>query len=288
MVLPSIAQLASKHGIRPMKKFGQNFIYDESLCDKIVAESGLVEGEIAIEIGPGPAGLTRSILKKNPKYLFAIETDERCIPLLSELQATYPNLVVIHGDAKKISMTDIIKQYDASGRVRIISNLPYNIGTVLLTKWLKKIDAISSMTLMLQREVVDRIIADSNTKSYGRLSVFCQLLCNSRKCFDVSPKAFYPPPSVWSSIVHLEPRAEIIDNDLLMQVEHITNMAFSGRRKMIKSSLGKLLPGKGAGQNISIENLLLSCGIDPAIRAENLSPEDYLKLASNLISCRQR
>ena len=282
MVLPSIAQLASKHGIRPLKKFGQNFIYDESLCDKIVAESGLVSGEVAIEIGPGPAGLTRSILKKNPKRLFVIETDERCIPLLSELQTIYPNLTVIYGDAKKFSIANIVKQNDIDSDIRIIANLPYNIGTMLLTNWLKEVDVMSSMTLMLQKEVVDRIVADTSTKNYGRLSVFCQLICNLRKCFDVSPKAFYPSPSVWSSIVHLEPKAETIDNGLLMQVEHITNMAFSGRRKMIKSSLSKLLSSQNIEQNITIEDLLLSCQIDPAIRAENLSPCDYLRLASYL------
>lgn len=280
MLLPSIAKFASKHNIRPLKKFGQNFIYDESLCDKIVAASGLQEGDIVIEIGPGPAGLTRSILKKNPSHLFAIETDERCIPLLSELQEIYNNLSIIHKDAKKVLVRDLVKENHCGRSVRIISNLPYNIGTVLLVGWLKEVEIITSFTLMLQREVVDRIVATNNTKDYGRLSIICQLICNSTKCFDVSPKAFYPPPSVWSSIVHLTPHTTMPDYNVLLQVEKITNMAFSGRRKMIKSSL-KGLFSNGSAENTgsSLEELLLDCNIPLTARAENLSPGDYLRLS---------
>lgn len=285
MTLPSIAKLASKHDIRPLKKLGQNFIYDESLCDKIVAESGLTHGDIAIEIGPGPAGLTRSILKKNPGQLIAIEMDQRCRPLLQELQDIYPNFSVIYSDAKKISIKSIVDQYNPANkhhnRLRIIANLPYNVGTILLMNWLKEIDVICSMTIMLQREVVDRITANTNTSSYGRLSVICQLICDAKKCFDVSPKAFYPPPSIWSSIVHLTPKPEIPHRDLLTKVEYITNMAFSGRRKKIKTSLGKLIQDTKV-KHETIEELLDACQIDPNMRAENLSPQDYLKIANLL------
>lgn len=277
MSLPSIAKLANEYNIKPLKKLGQNFIYDESLCDKIVADSGLQQDEVVLEVGPGPAGLTRSILKKNPYRLYAIETDSRCMPLLNRLQEVYQNLEIIHNDAKKVAVSDVVAGDICGKKLRIISNLPYNIGTILLTQWLKESSIISSMTLMLQREVVERIVASVNTKNYGRLSVICQLICNSHKCFDVSPKAFYPPPSVWSSIVHLTPKSDRPNKNLLSKVEYITNLAFSGRRKMIKSSLKTLKFNKSNVEGV--ESLLERCDIDPAMRAENISPQEYLKIA---------
>ena len=280
MSLPSIAKLASKHNIKPLKRLGQNFIFDESLCDRIVTASSLAPSDIAVEVGPGPAGLTRAILKCSPAKLLAIETDDRCMPLLEELQSHFTNLEIIHEDAKKISIAEIAnKEADASAGARIISNLPYNIGTNLVIKWLREADAIASMTLMLQKEVVDRIIAEKGSKSYGRLSVICQLVCEVKKCFDVSPKAFYPAPKVWSSIVHLQPKAKTNRPNIetLRNVEQITNTAFSGRRKMVKSSLKQLAVKNATFKDI--EELLSKCGIDASMRAENLSPADYLKLA---------
>lgn len=266
-MLPSIAKLSSKHGIIPLKKFGQNFIFDETLCDKIVRASGLVKGDIALEIGPGPAGLTRSILKADPEKLIVIETDERCIPLLNEIQNTYPALVIKHADALKIKLSDL--EFDQ--KIHIIANLPYNIGSLLLISWLHQTPLVHSMTLMLQKEVVDRIVAKPGTKAYGRLSVICQIMCVAEKCFDVSPKAFYPEPKIWSGIVKLVPKEKVPAAEILSKLEEVTQGAFSGRRKMIKSSLKTLSPDIGS--------MLKTLSINDNLRAENLSPEQYLSLA---------
>ncbi len=265
--LPSIAKLAAKHGIVPLKKLGQNFIFDKTLCDKIVKASGLQDGDIALEVGPGPAGLTRSILMDSSGTLTVIEMDARCIPLLEEIKTVYPNLTIKQADALKVNLSELV----IGKKLTIISNLPYNIGSVLLTSWLLQSKKINSMTLMLQKEVVDRIIAKAGTKSYGRLSIICQIVCKITKCFDVSPKAFYPEPKIWSSVVRLEPKENIPNLLLLIKIEQITNLAFSGRRKMIKSSLKALSP------NISI--ILEKLSINQSLRAEDLLPDDYLALA---------
>jgi len=266
-MLPSIAKLASKYGIVPLKKYGQNFIFDESLCDKIVRQAVLTNDSITLEIGPGPAGLTRSILKASPKKLSVIETDSRCLPLLAEIKESYPSLNILHDDALKVNLLDITK----GGKLDIISNLPYNIGTQLLINWIHQIDQVQSITLMLQKEVVDRIVSAHGQKSYGRLSIICQLMCDVEKCFDVSPKAFYPEPKIWSAIVRLVPKTDRPTQDILLKLEKITLQAFSGRRKMIKSSLKKVAPNIG--------EILESLELDQSLRAENLSPEDYWAIA---------
>ncbi len=268
--LPSIAKHGSQHGIVPIKRYGQNFIFDSSLCDKIVRVSGLRENDSVLEVGPGTAGLTRAILSYNPKSLTVVETDARCIPLLTEIRELYPNLHIIHSDASKFDLSTLShdKTHD---KITIISNLPYQIGTELVIKWLKKSYLISSMTLMLQREVVERICGKVGTKSYGRLSIICQLLCSVEKCFDVNPQAFYPAPKVHSAIVRLVPFDNPLTLELIGKVELITKLAFSERRKMIKSSLKKLTP--------HIEDLLSQLKIDNSSRSENLSPQDYLSLA---------
>lgn len=269
--LPSIAKLAAKHGIVPLKKLGQNFIFDETLCDKIVKASGLQDGNIALEIGPGPAGLTRSILKASSGKLTVIEMDARCIPLLEEIKTVYPNLIIKQADALKVSLSEIV----TDEKITIISNLPYNIGSVLLTSWLLQSEKINSMTLMLQKEVVDRIIAKAGSKSYGRLSIICQIVSKITKCFDVSPKAFYPEPKIWSSVVRLEPKENVPNLQLLTKIEQITNLAFSGRRKMIKSSLKALSP--------DINTILEKLSIKKSLRAEDLLPENYLALAEAIL-----
>jgi 16S rRNA (adenine1518-N6/adenine1519-N6)-dimethyltransferase len=265
-MLPSIAQLASKHGIVPLKRYGQNFIFDESLCDKIVKFSRISRSSNVLEIGPGPAGLTRSILKAAPKSLSIIETDSRCLPLLEEIKLFYPNLIIRFDDALKVPLSEI-----SENKIDIVANLPYNIGSLLLTNWLGQIQHVNSMTLMLQKEVVDRIISPHNSKTYGRLSIFCQVFCEVEKCFDVSPKAFYPEPKIWSSVVRLVPKADVPDSAIRGRLEKITQAAFAGRRKMIKSSLGKIIP--------NIETILDSLNLSSSLRAENLSPQDYVRIA---------
>lgn len=267
MVLLSIAKHAALHRITAVKRYGQNFIFDSSLCDKIVRASGLQEEQFVLEIGPGTAGLTRSILAKKPKSLTVIEMDSRCIPLLQDIKTYYPNLHIIQGDALKIKISDL----DAPEKMHIIANLPYHIGTELVIRWLKQVELVYGMTLMLQREVVNRICARPGTKEYGRLSVICQLIAKVEKCFDVSPMAFYPPPKIYSSVVKFTPEADILSPSLIQKVELITRLAFSSRRKMIKSSLKKLSP--------NIMELLDFIKISANVRAENLTPCNYLSLA---------
>jgi 16S rRNA (adenine1518-N6/adenine1519-N6)-dimethyltransferase len=271
MSLPSIAQHASKHNIIPLKKYGQNFIFDSTLCDRIVRASGLEHGSVALEIGPGTAGLTRSILKCSPKVLTVIETDERCIPLLKEINDLYPNLVVKKEDGLKFALSDL-----GSDKINIISNLPYQIGTELVIRWLKNAHLIHSMTLMLQKEVVDRMKAKPSTKEYGRLSVICQVTSVVEKCFDVGRQAFYPSPNVDSSIVKLTPLPTILEPELLSIIEHITRLAFGGRRKMIKSSLKPIISIIGDG--------FTELNINESCRAEDLLPKDYLSLGRLLQS----
>lgn len=272
-MLPSIAQHARKYGIIPLKKYGQNFIFDSTLCDRIVRDSGLKEGSNVLEIGPGTAGLTRSILSYSPKSLTVIEVDSRCIPILEDIRAIHPNLNIIKGDALKFDLSNL------GTDIYIISNLPYQIGTELVIKWLKNIHLIASMTLMLQKEVVDRMRAKPSTKDYGRLSVICQLICKIEKCFDVKPEAFYPAPKVHSSVVKLSPLTSVVAPEILSQVELATKFAFGERRKMIKSSLKRLAP--------KINSLLDGLKMDKSCRAENLSPQDYLSLAEVIIKTKQ-
>ncbi len=301
-MLPSIAKHAALHQVNPLKKHGQNFIFDSSLCDKIVRASNLAENSRVLEIGPGTGGLTRSILQKNPESLTVIETDARCLPLLNEIKAYYPNLNIIKQDALKINLTDLscdivnsvgfaYKKREAKPitnrrandigesksidyKVTIISNLPYHIGTELVIRWLKEARLITSMTLMLQKEVVERICAIPSTKAYGRLSVICQLIAKVEKCFDVAPTAFYPPPKVYSAIVKLIPLENPPSIALINKVEQITKLAFAGRRKMIKSSLKNLVP--------NIHEVLTQLKINDNYRAENLAPQDYLRIAEIL------
>ena len=270
MTLPSIAKLASKHDITPLKKYGQNFIFDENLCDKIVKYANINQDSNVLEIGPGLAGLTRSILKASPEKLSVIETDSRCCSLLEEIKLVYPFLEIWHYDALKVKLADI--GHDKP--LDIISNLPYNIGTQLLINWIYQIEHVKSMTLMLQKEVVDRITSPHGKKNYGRLSIICQLVCDVHKCFDVSPKAFYPEPKIWSGIVRLVPKSNRPGKETLLKLEKITTRAFSERRKMIKSSLKKAMPDIG--------EILKTLELNQTLRAENLSPEDYLRLANML------
>lgn len=267
----TISSDARKHGIIPLKKYSQNFIFDSTLCDKIVRASGVKQNEVVLEVGPGSAGLTRSILKCSPKLLTIVEIDSRCINLLNEIKHGCTNLNIIQKDALELDLSTISS---VDEKITIISNLPYNIGTELIVRWLKQSYLISSMTLMLQKEVVDRIRAKSGIKSYSRLSVICQLVCDVEKVFDVSRKAFYPMPKVESSIIKLTPKQPYISLDLIQKLEEVTRLAFMQRRKMLKSSLKNVIMASDA------EKL----GIDLTKRAENLSPEQYMILANWLLT----
>jgi len=264
MTLPSIAQHAKSHGIIPDKKLGQNFLFDLSLCDKIAKTSGNIKNETVLEVGPGPAGLTRAILACSPKKLIAIEKDSRCIALLEEIKEHFPQLEIMEADALKVKLSSL-----GTEKITIVANLPYNVGTELLFSWLDEIKYVESITIMLQKEVVDRICANPSSKAYGKLSIMCQLICDVEKEFDVSPAAFFPPPKVTSSIVRIVPKQTRPTEQIIETVRKITSLAFNQRRKMLRSSLKTMIS----------EDILQECGIDPQDRAENLSVDDYVKLA---------
>lgn len=248
------------------KKFGQNFLLNMDIVRRIVRFSGDLSKCSVVEVGPGPGGLTRAILEAHPQHLFAIEMDPRCVDILSDLkEASAGNLDIIEGDALKI-----MPQSLCEGPIKIIANLPYNVGTALLIQWLHCLDNIQSMTLMFQKEVALRIIAKTGTKDYGRLSVLCQFLCDVTKVFDLPPGAFSPPPKVTSSVVHFVPKV-LKDNELALLpiLEELTKRAFNQRRKMLRSSL------KGYVD----ESLYEDVGILPTSRAEELKVSDYIALA---------
>ena len=273
----STKEFVEKYDLMAKKALGQNFLLDSNIVDKIMRlslkEQGLENliGEKVIEIGPGPGGLTQAILRCEPSELKVIEMDDRCLNILAEIKECYPNLSIVNGDALKFSWKE---NFDDNGKCHIVSNLPYNISVVLLCNWLLDIQRHSSLTLMFQKEVADRILSDVGSKDYGRISILAQLQCEVIRLFDLSPTCFVPQPKIWSSVLLFKPREEVVDRDVLCKVEYLTGLAFSKRRKMIRQSL------KGVP---SILEHLDSLGIEPTLRAEDLSPWDYLNIAKRIV-----
>ncbi len=265
--LPPLREVIAKYGLRAEKSLGQNFLLDLNLTGRIARCAGSLEGETIIEIGPGPGGLTRAILASGANRVIAIEKDQRCLDALGDIAAAYPGrLEILNEDALALDET---KLFD--GKARIIANLPYNVATPLLIKWLGHTDHFKSMTLMFQKEVADRITASPRTKAYGRLTILCQWLCEVSKEFDISPKAFTPPPKVTSTVVSLVPRSTPAFPAKMEILEKVVAAAFGQRRKMLRASLKSL--------KIPAEELLVSVGLDPTSRAEELTVEDFCKLA---------
>lgn len=269
--LPPLRDVIARHGLDARKALGQNFLLDLNLTQKIARTAGPLEGVTVFEVGPGPGGLTRAILSLGAKKVVAVERDARCLPALAEIADHYPGrLEVIEGDALK---TDF-EAMAPDGPVKIIANLPYNVGTQLLINWLLPRNwppFWQSMTLMFQREVGLRIVADESDDHYGRLGVLCGWRTDAHMAFDVPPQAFTPPPKVTSSVVHLVPRPQPLKCDV-EKLERVTQAAFGQRRKMLRQSL-KSLGG---------ETLLGKAGIDPARRAETLSVEEFCRIANLL------
>jgi 16S rRNA (adenine1518-N6/adenine1519-N6)-dimethyltransferase len=265
--LPALRDVIANHDLAAKKSLGQNFLLDLNLTRKI-ARAAKVEGATVYEVGPGPGGLTRALLMEGAKLVIAVERDARCLPALAEIAAAYPGrLEVISADAMEL---DEAKNLPPGAQVA--ANLPYNVGTALLIKWLTSENwppFWSSLTLMFQREVAERIVAGPGSEHYGRLSVLAGSRSKARILFDVNRSAFVPPPSVMSSIVRLEPLAEPVAPASLAQLERITAAAFGQRRKMLRQSL-KALGG---------EMLLEKAGIDPTARPEELDVKQFAALA---------
>lgn len=269
--LPPLRDVIQRHGLDARKALGQNFLLDLNLTQKVARTAGSLEGVTVFEVGPGPGGLTRAILALGAKKVIAVERDSRCLPALAEIADHYPGrLDVIEGDALKTDFAALA----ASDPVKIIANLPYNVGTQLLVNWLLPPQwppFWQSLTLMFQKEVGQRIVAQEDDDHYGRLGVLCGWRTQAHMAFDISPQAFTPPPKVTSTVVHLTPKENPIPC-AVAKLERVTQAAFGQRRKMLRQSL-KPLGG---------EALLLKADIDPQRRAETLSVEEFCRLANCL------
>ena len=269
--LPPLSDVIRRFGLDAKKALGQNFILDLNLTQKIARTAGPLVDVTVIEVGPGPGGLTRAILSLGAKKVIAIERDERCLPALAEIAAFYPGrLDVIEGDALNVDFSKLAPD----GPVAIIANLPYNVGTQLLVNWVttKQWPPFwQSLTLMFQKEVGQRIVAEASDDHFGRLGVICGWRTDARMAFDVPPQAFTPPPKVTSTVVHLVPRLEPIECDMA-KLEAVSQAAFGQRRKMLRQSL-KALGG---------EALLTRANVDSSRRAETLSIEEFCRIANQL------
>lgn len=268
--LPPLRDVLATHNLQPKKALGQNFLLDLNLTAKIARQAGDLSGCDVLEIGPGPGGLTRGLLAEGARRVLAVEKDARCMPALAEIEAAYPDqLKVINADALELDVLQYL-----TPPIRVVANLPYNVGTELLVRWLTpKIwpPYWDSLTLMFQREVALRIVAQPGNKAYGRLAILSQWRADAQIMMSLPPEAFTPPPKVHSAVVHIKrletPRFEA-DAKVLNRV---VAAGFNQRRKMLRASLKGVTP--------DIEAHLIAAGIKPTERAEQVSIEAFCALA---------
>lgn len=265
--LPPVSEMMRESGLEPKKQFGQNFLFDLNLTSRIARNIPNIENITVVEVGPGPGGLTRAILMAGAKKLIAIEKDKTTSPILSQIvDAANGRFEVIYGDALKTDFSNI----DKNG-IAICSNLPYNVGTELLIGWMQKIangENIKSLTLMFQKEVAERIVANVGDAQYGRLSVLCNLIADTKILFDVPNTAFVPRPKVQSAVVQIIPNADKIKKiDDIGKLEKLTARLFGMRRKMIRGI---------------IKTDWEKFGLTGTERAEEINPELFLKISRNI------
>lgn len=271
----SLRETVEQYGLMAKKALGQNFLLDQNITDKIIRMSLQKQGRESFagchvcEVGPGPGGLTRAVLKAKPEKLTVIEMDERCIRIMEDLRtAAGIAMDIVNGDALQFDFSE-----NENLRKQIVSNLPYNISVPLLIGWLKNIESFSGLTLMFQKEVAERILAPIKSKDYGRISVLAQLVCRVEKLFDINPECFVPAPKIWSSVLLFQPLDVLPPHDVLEKVEKLTQLAFGQRRKMIRQSLK------------SVAGITMACmaaGVEMTCRAEEITPLQFLIIAQNL------
>jgi len=307
--LPPLREVVARHGLDAKKTLGQNFLFDLNLTSRIARAAGPFENTIVVEIGPGPGGLTRALLAQGA-HVIAIERDQRCIPALAEISEHYPGrLTVVEGDALEIDVAELMRQHplspakrsdpeppsdsstaslsarndDEAPRARICANLPYNVATALLTRWIEAEpwpSLFDRYVLMFQKEVALRIVATPAQRAdYGRLGVLCGWRTKARILFDVSPAAFTPPPKITSSVVELVPNPAPLACDKAA-LARVTQAAFGQRRKMLRQSLKSLGVDAGA--------LLATAGIEETRRAEEIDVAGFVALANALSAARGR
>jgi len=277
--LPPLSQVIATHGLSARKSLGQNFLLDLNLTAKIARQAGDLTGCDVLEIGPGPGGLTRGLLAEGARRVLAVEKDARCMAPLAEIAAAHPGrLEVTNADALNLDLRGQL-----TPPIRVISNLPYNVGTELLVRWLTPPQwppFWDSLTLMFQKEVAQRIIAQPGTKAYGRLAILAQWRADVRIVMELPPEAFTPPPKVHSAVVHIQalskPRFPA-DPKILSQV---VAKAFNQRRKMLRAALKGLAP--------DIEDLIVAAGLKPTERAEQVPIEGFCALARQVAAAREQ
>jgi len=271
--LPPLRAVLETHGLTPKKSMGQNFLLDLNLTAKIARQAGDLRNCDVLEIGPGPGGLTRGLLAEGARKVLAVEKDSRAMAPLADIQAAYPGrLEVINADALKLNPLDHL-----TPPIRIVANLPYNVGTELLVRWLTPPTwppVWDSLTLMFQKEVAARITAQPGSKAYGRLAILCQWRTDARVVMELPPEAFTPPPKVHSSVVHLQALPEPRFPADAAKLQSVVATAFNQRRKMLRASLKGVHP--------DIEDVLISVGIAPTARAETIELEAWCALARAL------
>ena len=265
--LPPLRVVLAESGILADKRFGQHFLLDLNICRKIVRLSAISADETVVEIGPGPGGLPRALLEAGARVV-AIEKDTRFRPLLDEIAATSAGrLTIVEADALKVDEAAL-----TGGPAAVVANLPYNVGTPLLVKWLTGAFRPTSMTLMFQKEVALRIVAQPGEEHFGRLAVLSQALCDARLVMDLPARAFTPPPKVDSAVVRLEPLSQPPADPLIASLQRVAQAAFGQRRKMLRSSL----------RSLGGEELCARADVDPKVRAETVPVSGFLALASAL------
>jgi len=273
--LPPLRDVIATYDLAAKKSLGQNFLLDLNLTRRIARAAGPLEGATIYEVGPGPGGLTRALLMEGAARVIAVERDARCLPALAEIAAAYPGrLEIVSEDALKITESDLLRARNVTGSVRVAANLPYNVGTALLVKWLTAETwppFWDSLTLMFQREVAERLVAEPGSKAFGRLSVLAQWRATPRILFDVAARAFTPAPRITSTLVRLEPLAIPVAPVRLDDLEAVTAAAFGHRRKMLRQSLKSLAT--------DVQALILAAGLDPTERPERLSVLQFAALA---------